>query len=253
MLTAYIDESGFGDKDIIVLGGFFGTDHQWAKCGQRWTAALGKRKSLHMKRLRWKNSARIKPLLEKLGPIPHECGLTPVWTRLRTSDYADLVEDTSVSRKLSHGYFIGAQFLGLVLIGFTRLLGERMKIVFEYNEQFAKITPYIIEMYDKVFDLKYGTVPCLAGVEVVPKESTCLTQPADYLTYARLQQLRDPHSLRSRLCAPILSPQPGVYVEVKRATIRRLMLSDSQKELRAIGRQLEPYIQKVRKMQEKNL
>src|ERR1700722_4543874 len=97
VLTAYIDESGYGAKDIIVLGGFVGNDQQWDKCSKEWAFALGKRRALHMKTLRWKNTERIKPLLEKLGPVPHDCGLIPIWARLRVSDYADLMETTTVS------------------------------------------------------------------------------------------------------------------------------------------------------------
>jgi len=151
MLTAYIDESGYGAKDVIVLAGFVGNDQQWALCSEKWKSGLGKRRALHMKSLRWKNQKRIKPLLEKLGKIPHECGLNPVWVRLKVSDYADLVEDTFVSKKLQHGYLMGAQLLGLILIGFAALRSERIKIVFEYNEHFAPIVPTLLKFYGTVF------------------------------------------------------------------------------------------------------
>ncbi|HXE90156.1 MAG TPA: DUF3800 domain-containing protein [Terriglobales bacterium] len=249
LLTAYIDESGYGDQGIIVMGGFFGRDADWGLCGREWRSALGQRKGLHMSKLRWKNTKRIQALLKRLGPIPHECGLIPVWARLRVSDYSDLVEQTTLSRKLQHGYFVAAEFLGLILMNYVRLLDERIKIVFEYNEHFDRIIPVILKAYSMAFPafVNHG-VPCLAGVEFVPKDSTCLTQPADYLTYARLQEMRDPNSLRTRLCSPILERQPGVHVDVSRNAIRQLMSSKSQQELRELAREMEPHIQMLRKL-----
>jgi hypothetical protein len=253
MLTAYIDESGYGDKDIIVVGGFFGNDQEWNRCSDEWKVGLGRRQALHMKELRWKKkNDRTKALLERLGPIPHNCGLVPTWVRLRVSDYADLMEETTVSRKLHHGYLIGAQFLGLVLLQYVQMLNERIKIVFEYNEHFSPLLPTMLKLYGEVFPFftKEG-VRCMVAVQMVTKDSTCLTQPADYLTYARLQQLRDPESLRARFCSPILKPQPGIYAEVKRDDIRRLMSSPAQKDIRELGRKLEPYIKLLRQKRER--
>jgi hypothetical protein len=250
VLTAYIDESGHGAKDIIVVGGFFGNDQEWDFCGKEWKAGLGKRKALHMKELRWsKKSDRTKMLLEKLGPIPHRCGLIPAWARLRVDDYADLVEDTAVSRKIHHGYLLGAQFLGLILLTYVRMVNERIKIVFEHNEHFAPLLPTMLRLYGEMFRFVTSDgLPCLTGVELATKDSTCLTQPADYLAYARLQQLRDPKSLRTQWCAPIIEPQPGIHVDVERDAIRKLMSSPTQKEIQALGRQLEPQIVRWRKL-----
>jgi len=222
------------------------------QCREKWSLALGKLKALHMKTLRWKNTKRVKSLLDVLGPIPHDCGLIPVWTRLRVSDYSDLIDDTSVSRKLGHGYYVSAQFLGLMLLQFARVAKQRVKIVFERNEQFAPILPSILKLYGQLFNFVSGGLPLLSGVEIVDKSSTCLTQPADYLTYARLQELRNPRSIKAKLCAPILSPQPGIRVEVGRQSIRQLMSSDTTKDLWAMGRRLEPFIKRVREAQKRN-
>lgn len=203
-----------------------------------------------MKELRWnKKNKRTKLLLEKLGPIPHNSGLVPIWARLKVSDYADLVGENTVSRKLHHGYFIAAQCLGLMLLTYVQQLNERIKIVFEYNEHFAPLLPLVIRLYGEVFPFftKDG-VRCMSGVEMVPKDSTCLTQPADYLAYARLQQLRDPQSLRTRWCSPILEPQPGVRVDMGREAIRKMMSSQAQKDIQALGQQIEPHILRLRKL-----
>jgi hypothetical protein len=249
VLTAYIDESGYGAKDIIVLGGFFGSDQEWQLCSEEWKTALGKRKVLHMKELRWnKKNDRTRLLLEKLGPIPHRCGLIPVWARLKVSDYADLVEDTTVSRKLQHGYLMGAECLAVLLLTYVQGLNERIKIVFEYNEHFASVVAVILKFYGELFPfLTSDGMRCFNGVEFATKDSTCLTQPADYLAYARLQQLRDPGSLRARLCAPILGP-PGLHVDMGKDAIRQLMSSPSWQSIRVLGRQIEPHIARLNKL-----
>jgi hypothetical protein len=248
VLTAYLDESGYGAKDIIVVGGFFGNDREWHLCDEQWKAALGKRKSLHMKDLRWgKKNERTKLLLEKLGPIPRRCGLVPVWVRFKVSDYSDLVDNTTASRKLQHGYFLGAQFIALMLLWYMRELNERVKVVFEANEHFASIVPLILKLYGEVFSFSLEDgMPCLTGVEFISKDSSCLTQPADYLTYARLQELRDLTSLRARLCAPILSGSPGLRADIGRNAVRQLMSSKSMQDLQSLGRQLEPHIRRAR-------
>jgi hypothetical protein len=247
VLTAYIDESGYGDKDIIVLAGFLGNDQEWSLCSDEWKAGLGTRKSLHMRSLRWKNTERIKPLLERLGPIPHNCGLTPAWARLRVSDYADLIDDSTVSRKIQCGYMLAAQYLGLVLLGWVQMMDQRIKIIFEHNDHFAGILPVILEGYGQLFPFVTTLgMRCLSGVELVSKNSSCLTQPADYLAYARLQQLRDPDSVKSKLCSPILEPQNGIYVDVERDAIRKLMASPSQASIRALSREIEPYLKVLR-------
>jgi hypothetical protein len=204
-----------------------------------------------MKTLRWKQTDRIRPLLEKLEPIPHECGLVPVWARLRISDYSDLIEITTVSRKLQGGYLVVAQYLGLIIMEYIRLLNERVKIVFEHNDHFALVLPAIIGLYGQVFPFFTNEgLRCLVGVEMIPKHSSSLTQPADYLAYARLQELRNPNSERAILCRPILKPQPGVRVDIKREDIRGLMSSPAQRKIRELGRKLEPAIMLARRIQQ---
>ena len=100
----------------------------------------------------------------------------------------------------------------------------------------------ILTMYGSVFNFVSDGLPILSGVELVSKDATCLTEPADYLTYARLQELRNPNSMKARLCAPILNGAPGIRVEVSRASIRQLMSSDSTQKLWALGRKLERVI-----------
>lgn len=250
MLTAYIDESGYGDKDVIVLGGFIGTDDQWDQCRQEWTAALGKRQSLHMKALRWGNTSRIKTLLDRLGSIPHHCGLMPVWASIRVFDYSDLMDDSTFGRLLQHGYFICAQYLGLKMLEYAQMQNETIMIYFEHNDHFAPLLPPVIVFYGKLFQfITTDGRPCVAGAEMIKKKDSVLTQPADYLCYARLQEMRDPHSMRSHLCSPILTSQPGLQADVTRQQIRSLMSSPTRQEINNLSRQIEPYLQLIRRKQ----
>ena len=51
----------------------------------------------------------------------------------------------------------------------------------------------------------------LVSVEYIEKGQSLLTEPADYLAFAQLQQYRDAKSKKSELCAPILAlTRPGL-------------------------------------------
>jgi hypothetical protein len=91
--TAYLDESGHEGTSHVVIVGFLGSDEQWTACAQLWKRALAPRQSLHMSALRWqsKRNNRVRDLLERLGPIPHTCGLVPVFGMVNVGDYSDLL------------------------------------------------------------------------------------------------------------------------------------------------------------------
>lgn len=245
VLTAYVDESGFGAKDVIVVGGFLGNDKQWDSFAKDWKIGLGKRKALHMKDLYWKHK-RTRLLLQRLGPIPSEHDLVPVWVKIRVCDYADLVDDTIFSRKLNHGYMLGAQTLAIVLLMYVWELDERIKLVFEHNDQFAEFVPLFLDVMSKLTGFKTSDgLPCLSGVEFVPKDGSSLTQPADYLTYATLQSIRNPDSVRAQWSSPILRNVPSIVPQLSRDEIRTLLSRPSHKELQKIGRELEPLLRSI--------
>ncbi len=64
-----------------------------------------------MNGLRWARPDRIKPLLERLGPIPHAAGLQAICSLVRVADYEDLIDGTEM-QKLMKGYFI--TLLGII-------------------------------------------------------------------------------------------------------------------------------------------
>lgn len=84
---------------------------------------------------------------------------------------------------------------------------ERIKFVFDqqtHYEPFARIMFRVLKE-----NRTPSGEPRLAGVEFVPREDTQLTQPGDYLAYAIAQTYRDPRSLKSNLCAPIVIGLPN--------------------------------------------
>jgi hypothetical protein len=198
MLIAYLDESGHEGKDAVVVAGFLGNENQWTLCEGLWREGLGKRKSLHMKSLRWKKD-RVRQLLERLGPIPHKCGLRALVGGVRISDYHDLVAGTK-AEKLTKGY----QFCVMtVMDALAKNLpnDETVKLIFETQDQYEVQARNIFEN-NKHHVTTFGEAK-FSSIDFIPKDSTSLTQPADYLAFAILQDYRDPKSTRARWCAPI--------------------------------------------------
>ncbi|HKD62298.1 MAG TPA: DUF3800 domain-containing protein [Terracidiphilus sp.] len=199
MLTAYLDESGHDRKDFALIAGFLGNAEQWEKCEEDWIAALGSRRHLHMNSLQWSKEQRVGRLLARLGPIPHAAGLTALYAVARVADYEDLIDGTHM-QKLMKGYQI-------CVLGIVNLLmqdtspNETFKTVFENQNEYANS---VVQMHKGSRECAPDGRKRWASVEFVEKDDTVLTEPADYLAYALLQQARDPQSTRTRLCFPIL-------------------------------------------------
>lgn len=199
MLTAYFDESLENGDGYAVMAGFFGTKDSWTRCAEEWKAALGKRSALHMKKLRWKGD-RNKELLARLGPIPHNCGLHPVFASVRLRDYRENLKKPK--SKISNGYFV--TLIGVATATLAALpRGERIEFIFEQQLHYAEARDMALHVLSNQarYRGRRGK-PTLAKYGSAPKST--LLEPADYLAYALLQTIVDPHSLRSRLCAPIL-------------------------------------------------
>jgi hypothetical protein len=199
MLTAYIDESNHDQKHFAVVAGFVGSAEQWEKCAEDWNVALGARSHLHMNKLRWKHEKSIAKLLNRLGPVPHDAGLTAIFSTVSVADIEDLMDGTHLQKAMK-GYLICV--LGLVNVLMQQLPeDETFKLVLENQPEYANA---VIETHrgsnDKTPDGRKRWV----SVEFLDKEDTVLTEPGDFLAYALLQKSRDPLSARARLCAPIL-------------------------------------------------
>lgn len=207
MLTVYLDESGHEGKEFVVLSGFLGSEEQWEVCEREWLVALSPKKHLHMKDLRWNKENYVRSLLSRLGPVPHNAGLTAVVSALRVSDYDDLVSGRLVS-KLMKGYYLA--FIGVVDSILKNIPPEEtVKVVLEVQGEYEIRTRII---FDNLANRKTPSgKPKLVSMAYIPKGTSVLTEPADYLSYALLNLYRDPDSLRSELCAPILQNQKNAY------------------------------------------
>jgi hypothetical protein len=199
MLTAYIDESCHDRKDFALVAGFLGNAGQWEKCEENWKTALGNRRHLHMNRLRWTEEKRVSRLLDRLGPVPHDAGLTAIFSAVRVADYEDLIDGTHM-QKLMKGYFIC--ILGIVNMLMQEIpSNETFKLVLENQSEYAN---GIIQTHRGSQEFTPDGRKKWASVEFLEKDDTVLTEPGDFLAYALLQLARDPQSVRTRLCSPIL-------------------------------------------------
>ena len=214
MLTAYLDESGQDSKDWVFIAGFLGNDEQWQKCATDWKTALGQKSRLHMRELRW-NHPRTARLLAKLGPIPRNAGLEPVLGGVRVSHYADLIAG-GIEEKLLNGYVAALYPLLIQMLKWIPR-NERVEIVFEEQQRYA---PFANAMLGSLAALRIPAevmltrdgLPKLAGWKFVPKESTILTQPADFLAYATTQVYRDRNSERAKMCMPIVGDEDATVI-----------------------------------------
>ncbi len=186
MLTAYLDESIESPRGYTVMAGFLGNKKQWTQFAEEWKKALLPRRNLHMADLRWKND-RHKEMLEKLGPIPHKCGLRPLYS----------------SVAFTKGYFI-------TLVGLTASVlltipkGDRIEFIFEEQTEFAAVREHALSlMANKPILCGKRGKSALAKWSSVPRSS--LLEQSDYLAYAVMQNLVDANSNKSRLCLPILA------------------------------------------------
>lgn len=240
VLTAYLDESGHDTKDWVIIAGFLGNADQWEMCAKKWEIGLGHRPALHMNKIRRWSKYATKKLLDILGPIPHECGLTAIVGAVRVSDYQDLVEGT-LAEKLTKGYLF---CLITVVDSILKCIpkDERIKLLLEQQNEYANQAQAIFENNkDRVTSDGY---PIISGIEYIPKESSSLTQPADYLAYAILQDRRDPSSTRAQICRPITQlkqPAFGMIHETEdsRAKIRNVIKNTLQAHPELAARKID--------------
>jgi hypothetical protein len=121
MIKAYLDES-FDDprNQYVIVGGHCGNEEAWDKFVPNWNLQLGnQRKRLHMVDLRWKNPS-TKRLLERLGPVPAESGLSRVICGAKVADYEDLLEQSPIEKAwlktMCSGYMLSLVHLVTTLL-----------------------------------------------------------------------------------------------------------------------------------------
>jgi hypothetical protein len=212
-MYGYFDESGHESKSWVVIAGFFGTEDQWGAFVPEWRNGLGRqRKSLHMNDLRWKKDS-TRQLLERLGPIPKSCGLKPAIGGVRVSDYEDLVVGTPVEKAIK-GY---AASLNPLVMGVLSQVpnDERIEFVFEEQHEYADAVHQTMSFFSRSEEEYARTkdgLPKVAKWGFVPKHTTLMTDPADYLAFALKAQKEAPKSTKAEWCLPILIAGDGLGV-----------------------------------------
>ncbi len=232
MLRAYLDESGHESKGWMFLAGWLGNSEQWTKFATEWKKGLGpQRKFLHMTDLRW-NQERTRKLLARLGPIPESCGLKGLLGGVRFEDYEDLVTGTPEA-KLMKGYM--ACLFPLVeqtLKGIPK--EERIELVFEHQREYEPFVDMVLPTFTvpnrhAPWHMMLNGKPKLAKWGFVPKGSTILADPADYLAFALREAWTDKTSKKAQWCSPILKAGDGTGFGaiMKRKQIRYIVTSTS--------------------------
>ena len=236
MLTAYFDESGHENRNAVVVAGFIGDDEQWKECAEQWRVALGpNRKWLHMKELRWRME-RTQKLLARLGPIPHECGLTAVLAVLRVNDYYDLVAGTPAER-MTKGYYFCLISIFDALVKNTPK-NEAIRLVFEEQNEYEIRASGFFEA-NKHHQTATGEQK-FRSIEYIAKDSSILTQPSDYLAFAALQRYRDPQSQKAKWCAPILENTRPAFGVVHDGEGLRNVIKRTLKQFPEYAKRIEP-------------
>jgi hypothetical protein len=193
MLTAYIDESWKDGGSYFIVAGFLGGDDQWKSFATEWKKLNPD--GFHAKTLRWQSdSTRVR--LEKCGALPNEHGLKPLAGLVKVSDYSHFLEN-KFERRMMSGFSVA---LYPAVIGCYRSIpeDERVKWVFEEQRVYEVTAREVFASLDERIGNR------IAGIEFVPKGSTCLTEPSDYLAFALLQNKLDPESLKAKWTKSIL-------------------------------------------------
>ena len=247
MLTLYLDESGHQGKGWTFVAGFLGNDEQWGKFVPAWKNALGKqRKNLHMNDLRW-GKDYTRQLLEKLAPIPEECGLQGVMGGVCYEHYEDLIVGTP-DEKLLKGYMAALHpMMTQIFRGIPK--NERLEIVFEQQREYQKWVDISIPFYA----LPHPQMPWLhmedgqsklAKWSFVPKNTSVMTDPADYLAFALREAWTDSTSKKAQWCKPLLATGKGegIGVVLTKEMVRRAVRSS---QLMAMYQDLDMSLKKL--------
>jgi hypothetical protein len=262
VLTAYLDECGHEQKGWQFIAGFFGNDDQWKDFTPRWIEALGKRKRLHMHSLRWnhkKAERRVKPLLERLAPIPELCGLTPIVGGIRYGDYEDLLVGTPWEKVLS-GY---THCLFALVMQTLRVVPpyERIEFVFEAQNTYEPYANAAFTKFLAVPDHPWKTtsdgLPKVAKWSFVPKGTTVLTDPADYAAFALHAVWTDKKSRKAQWCTPLLRScdhnNRGIGSIMNRQAVRQVVTDTLHTEISRIVQNMREQFARGKGNGEKNI
>ena len=208
MLSAYLDECGQESKGLVIVAGFIGDKDAWEKCALAWREGFNgsQRKALHLADLKFKRQSE-KRLLERLGPIPEQCGLKRISGSVNVADYYDMVEGT-VAELHAHGYCLSLVPLVLAIRDAIPE-EERYELIFEeqtalgfYRDKLLTFMSHILANDPAV---KSGAKKNqLVSWKTMTKGQTRLFEPADYLCYHLAHNSREPDSIRTNWTKPIM-------------------------------------------------
>jgi hypothetical protein len=243
---AYLDETGIHDPDnSCIIAGFLGTDEQWNQFDVEWKKGLGKRKSLHMKELRWNKPKRITALLQRLGRIPDSCGLERIMGIVRGNDYEDLVPRSPLIRLIASPYMMAMQPCILQTIKYVPQ-DEGVHFIFERQDRYSPFAHFPETFYGQEFKDKEGNPR--VTVTYVEKGFTRRTEPADYLASEMAQCDIDNSSFKAEAGRSILGDSMMIGARISRDQIRVItmlakMLLARDPQMRALG---EMFVQHLR-------
>lgn len=230
MLTAYLDETGQHKQGLVIVAGFIGPKEAWQKLSVAWPRAFAGsfRTSLHLKNLKFKHESDRK-LLERLGPIPYECGLRGISGSVDENNYMDLAAGT-VAQLHSHGYAIAMYPLVMACRDavapderFELKLGEQVALGYYANRALAAINTMLpIHPHYKKRKGKSVRKTQLAGWQFMPSGSTFLGEPADYLCYHLAHNSAEPESIKSKWTEPIMAGGNVCIRHIRREFARKL-------------------------------
>ena len=151
---------------------------------------------------------RAKKLLDRLGPLPRMHGLKPICSTVRVADYLDLIEDGSLAIKALHGYSV---CFTSILDALNKIIPghESIKIVCEVQKEHGEQAYRMFRAL--TMRMANPAKPYFAGMEFIPKDSSILTQPADFLAFAVTHWHEDKKSLSSKVCRSILGEDGTTY------------------------------------------
>jgi len=139
--------------------------------------------------------------LARLGEIPHKHKLIPIHGATKVSDYADLIEhDPKYKNKVILNGYTAA--LNLV---FNKLLDNFspmtvIKIVCEQQEYYSDLANQLF----RAFSMSLAEYhPMITGMEFIMKNTSVMTQPADYLAFAIGKYLDERGTKKDLWCRPI--------------------------------------------------
>jgi hypothetical protein len=206
MILVYLDESQQTEHERhVVLAGFCGTEEQWRAFEPVWKTRLLPRQKLHLNELRWnaKRSNRVlPPFLSRLAPTPFECGLRPIVSAVRVSDYHDLVRDLPPLRRRLTGYHVClAAVLANLMVRYPGR--EQIQVILEAQAQSAYWAAAVdlLRCFRQICEV---THPYFDSIRREHKGQNCRMEAADFLAFAVGKDLDERDSNRARWCYPIL-------------------------------------------------